>query len=115
MRDACETPPTVSDQANEALPRARPATISRFGVRTLHSMHSRQCPSADRCRTRSEALLDELVRVGWLAIALALLALRELRLDARGFFVRNFLQQVRDDVEPHALLVLRARDVRRRP
>src|SRR5262245_38650624 len=69
--------------------------------------------AARRRRRRSEGLVDVLELVVRLAVAPALLSLRQLDLLSRQLLVRNQGQQMRDDVEPPAPLVVGLRDVPR--
>src|SRR5258705_14022827 len=62
----------------------------------------------------SKALLDELDRIVGLAVAMALLPLRQLHFVARRLLVRNLLEQVGDDVQAPAPLVVGPRHVPRR-
>src|SRR5215472_11074707 len=61
----------------------------------------------------SELLRHVLVRIFRFAILLVLLPLRQLHFLVRRLLVRSVRQQVADDVEPGAPLVVRARDVPR--
>src|SRR4030095_11455182 len=53
----------------------------------------------DRSADTSELLRDELVRIVGLAVAVRLLALRQLDLVARHLLVRDPAQEMRDDVQ----------------
>ena len=57
----------------------------------------------------------ELVRIIGLDVAVRLLPLRQDRLFARQLLVGNLRQKMRDDIQPRALLVVRAHHVPRRP
>src|SRR5512137_2777658 len=70
-------------------------------------------PSSGRGFVISEPLLHVLERIPGFAIAVWLLALGELHLGARQVLVGNLAQQVADDVEASALLVIGARHVPR--
>ena len=88
---------------------------SRPRVASTKSAPSRRYRCSARYNSASEALLNVSEWMLWLSVAAALLALRQLDLLRLRALVGNLAQQVRDDVQPGPPLVVRPRDIPRRP
>src|SRR5262249_55042053 len=102
-------------------PSARPSTPSSAWSGPIETSYSAWCAStrrwaaAGRSSAPSVLVGDDLVGVVGLAVAASLLPLRQLDLLGGQRLVRDLAEQVGDDVEPRAALVVGGGDEPRRP